>query len=58
MSNPYSQTPQQFNTPNNPNVYGGNGGYQPQPNNLQQGMDMSFQNISSVDRNYKQINIQ
>ena len=49
MSNPYSQTPQQFSTPNNPNVYGGNGGYQPQPNNLQQGMDKSVQNINIME---------
>lgn len=37
MSNPYNQTPQQFSTTNNPNVYGSNGGYQQQPNNPQQG---------------------
>lgn len=49
MSNPYSQNPQQFSAPNNPDVYGGNGGYQQQTNNPQQGMVIKFQNINPVD---------
>ena len=46
MSNPYSQNPQQFSAPNNPDVYGGNGGYQQQTNNPQQGIAITFQNNS------------
>ena len=48
MSNPYNQNPQQFNATNNPNIFGGNGGYQQQPNNPQQGIAIKFQKIKLI----------